>query len=257
MVGAIAGGNVAVVKPSELTPSCCALLEKYLPMYIDKECFQVVNGAVETTKSLLAQKWDKIFFTGSSRVGKIVMRAASEHLTSVTLELGGKSPTIVDESVGDVSLVANRIMWGKLVNAGQTCIAPDYILCHANVYDKLLTELKKTTTSFLGNDPSISTDFCRIVSVNYAERLNNLIKAENPENIVLGGESDVSNRYIPPTIIKDVMLSSKLLQEEIFGPILPVVKYHDLNEIIDTVSQVGENPLALYIFARNQQFTEA
>jgi aldehyde dehydrogenase (NAD+) len=133
LIGAIAAGNCAVLKPSELIPNCAEFFAKYVPMYLDPECFVVVNGAVETTKSLLEQKWDKIFFTGSTRVGKIVMKAAAEHLTSVSLELGGKSPTIVDPSVSDLTLAANRVVWGKFINAGQTCIAPDYVLCHSKV----------------------------------------------------------------------------------------------------------------------------
>lgn len=170
MVGAIAAGNTVVVKPSELAVATATLLAKFLPEYIDKECFQVVNGGVETTKALLSQKWDKIFFTGSCRVGKIVMHAAADNLTPVTLELGGKSPTIVDET-SNLEVAAKRIVWGKFINAGQTCIAPDYVLCNSKIYEQFIVLLKAAVINFYTEYPQSSAGFARIINSASTERL--------------------------------------------------------------------------------------
>eukprot|EP00595_Chromulina_sp_UTEXLB2642_P000146 CAMPEP_0196761084 /NCGR_PEP_ID=MMETSP1095-20130614/199_1 /TAXON_ID=96789 ORGANISM="Chromulina nebulosa, Strain UTEXLB2642" /NCGR_SAMPLE_ID=MMETSP1095 /ASSEMBLY_ACC=CAM_ASM_000446 /LENGTH=494 /DNA_ID=CAMNT_0042110169 /DNA_START=48 /DNA_END=1532 /DNA_ORIENTATION=+ len=254
LAAAISAGNVAIIKPSELCPACEALFAKYLPQYIDNECYKIVCGAIKTTQILLSQKWDKIFFTGSTRVGKIVMKAAAENLTSVSLELGGKSPVIIDESITDIDLVTRRILWGKSINAGQTCIAPDYVLCHSKHYDNFIEAAKKTITKFYGEDPEKSPDFGRIVSTAHAERIGNLIKA-NTDKVVVGGVVDIPNRYISPTILKDVELDSVIMQEEIFGPVLPVIKVDDINSIIDIINR-NEKPLALYIFSKNQKMID-
>lgn len=170
-MGALCAGNCCVIKPSEVSTACEALIANVLPRYLDPECCRIICGGVETTKNLLAQKWDKIFFTGSTRVGKIVMRAASDNLTPVSLELGGKSPTIIDESVTDLQLVTERILWGKLANTGQTCIAPDYVLCHEKHYDNFLECCKKTIVAFYGDDQQKSPNYGRIVNEMHSRRL--------------------------------------------------------------------------------------
>lgn len=250
-MGAICAGNCCVIKPSELSTASEKLLAEVLPRYIDSECFKVVRGGVETTKALLAQKWDKIFFTGSTRVGKIVMRAAAENLTPVSLELGGKSPTIIDESVGDLQLAADRILWGKLANAGQTCIAPDYVLCHEKHFDKFLACAKSTILKFYGSNQQKSIDFGRIVSRLHCERLQGLIE-DSKDEVFFGGDVDIADRYIQPTIIANPKIDSKVMLDEIFGPILPVIKISSTEQALNIIATMPK-PLAMYIFAKNKK----
>ena len=255
LLGAIAAGNCAAIKPSEMSAACEKAMARLLPAYLDNECFSVVCGGIEVTQTLLAQQWDKIFFTGSTRVGKIVMKAAAEHLTPVSLELGGKSPTIIDESVTDLELVTQRIMWGKCANSGQTCIAPDYVLCHAKHYEAFLACAAKTVERFYGKDAQTAVDYGRIISTGHAERLKGLLD-DAPGKIVRGGKVDVKDRYVEPTIISDVRADSKIMKEEIFGPILPVFKIESIDEAIRFVHATHEKPLVLYIFGKNREIVD-
>mmetsp|Transcript_9633 Transcript_9633/g.15908 ORF Transcript_9633/g.15908 Transcript_9633/m.15908 type:complete len:461 (+) Transcript_9633:54-1436(+) len=257
MIGAIAAGNCVVVKPSEMTTAVEKLLCDLIPKYLDCECIKVVAGGISTTTELLALRWDKIFFTGSPRVGKIVMKAAAEHLTPVSLELGGKSPTIIDESVGDLEVAAQRVMWGKCANAGQTCIAPDYVFCHEKHYDKFLELCKTKLAQFYGADPQKASDYGRIVSKQHCQRLKKMITdatsgAKKKGKIFVGGRVDEDDKYVEPTILTEVSMDSLAMTEEIFGPLLPVHKYSDLNTVLEHVKE-GEKPLTIYIFARNRR----
>eukprot|EP00598_Pedospumella_elongata_P006884 CAMPEP_0184985614 /NCGR_PEP_ID=MMETSP1098-20130426/14206_1 /TAXON_ID=89044 /ORGANISM="Spumella elongata, Strain CCAP 955/1" /LENGTH=500 /DNA_ID=CAMNT_0027509707 /DNA_START=33 /DNA_END=1532 /DNA_ORIENTATION=- len=255
LMGAIAAGNCVLIKPSEMTSAVEKVLYDELPRYIDNDCIKVVTGGVSVTTDLLKLRWDKIFFTGSPRVGKIVMKAASEFLTPVSLELGGKSPTIIDESVGDLDLAAQRVMWGKCANAGQTCIAPDYVFCHEKHYDAFLELCKQKLKQFYGADPQRAVDFGRIVSTMHCQRLKGMIDEVGPKSIVVGGKVDENEKYVEPTVLKDVSMNSKVMTEEIFGPLLPVLKYKDINAVIKHIKE-NEKPLTLYIFARNRRLID-
>jgi len=253
LAGAICAGNCALLKPSEVSAATEKALEELIPKYLDTSCFAVVCGGVETTTTLLNDvTWDKIFFTGSVRVGKIVAHAAAEKLTPVTLELGGKSPAICDESVENLPLVVKRLLWGKLANAGQTCIAPDFALVHAKHYDAFLKLAVETIKQFYGPDPKKSPDFARIVSKAAAARLAKIL-AEKPGRVVIGGRVDVEDRYVEPTVIADLSLSSSslLMAEEIFGPILPVIKYTSIDDAIASLQKL-DKPLALYVFGKSR-----
>lgn len=253
----IAAGNCCVIKPSEIATACEEALSSLLPKYLDNDALAVICGDVTTTTELLDQDWGKIFFTGSPRVGKIVMQAAAKNLTPVSLELGGKSPSIVDETVTDMALVARRIGWGKCANAGQTCIAPDYVLCHESVYEKFLKEYKSYIDKAFGKDPKQSPDFARIVSTAHTERLNGLLQnCKDSAKIFIGGEVDIVDKYVAPTVLVDIDPHSRVMQEEIFGPILPVLKYTTIEDIRKTVSNGLENPLAMYIFSKNRKFID-
>lgn len=252
LLGAIMAGNCAVIKPSELSGACEKVLQDLIPKYLDNDSFSVICGGIETTSALLKQPWDKIFFTGSTRVGKIVMHAAAENLTPVSLELGGKSPTIIDETVTDMELVTQRILWGKCANAGQTCIAPDYILCHTNVYDQFIACAKKTLLRFYGEDAQKSPDYGRIVNKGHCERLKAYLD-DTPRTIAFGGRVDVDDRYVQPTLITDVRMDSKLMKDELFGPLLPVIRVASMDEALTTLKAPGmEKPLTMYIFSKNR-----
>jgi aldehyde dehydrogenase (NAD+) len=259
-LGAIVAGNCAVIKPSELSVHSEKLISELIPKYLDQNAFKVITGGVSTSEILLKQQWDKIFFTGSPRVGKLVMKAAADFLTPVSLELGGKSPTIIDESVVDLDLVTHRILWGKFANAGQTCIAPDYILCHSKHYDKFVEKVGTTIEKFYGKDIKLSKDFGRIITENHCKRLKDLIEdcKHNNFNIIFGGSVDIANRYVEPTVIANITKSdSKIMTDEIFGPLLPIIRVDDINEAINYIQSNGrENPLALYIFAKNKKTIE-
>lgn len=255
LVGAIAAGNCAVIKPSEVSGACEAMLADLIPKYMDTDCIGVICGGINVSTHLLAQKWDKIFFTGSTRVGKIVAKAAAEHMTSVTLELGGKSPTIIDESVSDLYLAARRIMWGKFSNCGQTCISPDYCFVHEKHYDAFLDNCKRVVKEFFGEDPQQTPDYSRIVTKDHAKRLDRMLKQamdKEKATVVFGGLTDVEDRYIAPTVLTDLNMDSVFMQEEIFGPVLCVFKTNDMTEIPGIVRSVLEKPLAMYIFAKNR-----
>ncbi|MBD2449535.1 aldehyde dehydrogenase [Nostoc sp. FACHB-152] len=251
LIGAIAAGNCSILKPSEMAPHTSRLLAEMMGKYFEPEYIAVVEGGVEVSQKLLAQKFDHIFFTGGTAIGKIVMEAAAKHLTPVTLELGGKSPCIVDENI-NLDHTARRITWGKFINAGQTCIAPDYLLVDKKIKQDLLDSLKKCIKEFYGDNPVNSPDFARIISQKHCQRLSNLLK--NGE-IIIGGETKLDELYIAPTIIDQVSLTDPVMQEEIFGPILPVIEYTDIAEAIALINSKPK-PLALYLFTQNKDLQQ-
>jgi len=251
LTGAIAAGNCAVLKPSELAAHTSRAIADIIQKTFDPAYIAVVEGGVETSQQLLEEKFDRIFFTGGTAIGKIVMQAAAKHLTPVTLELGGKSPCIVDYDV-DLNYAAKRITWGKYLNAGQTCIAPDYLLVHSRIKSELLTEIKKCVEEFYGDDPSKSPDYSRIISRRHLERLEPLLK---DGEIAIGGQTKPEEKYIAPTVIDRISWESPVMQEEIFGPILPVLEYTDLTEAIAQIN-ARPKPLALYLFSKDKQKQE-
>jgi aldehyde dehydrogenase (NAD+) len=246
LVGAIAAGNTVVVKPSELAPHTAEVIEKILYETFSSQEVLVVQGGVLETQNLLKEKFDYIFFTGSTRVGKMIMQAAAEHLTPVTLELGGKSPCVVDETI-QAATAAKRIAWGKWMNAGQTCVAPDYVLVHKSQKQALVEELKNSLKQFYGDDPSKSSDYGRIISEKHVDRLE---KMKSGGNVLYGGQVSRESRYIAPTILDQVDLKSDLMSEEIFGPLLPVIEYSDWKEVLDFVL-ARSKPLSAYLFSNN------
>ncbi|XP_018586141.1 fatty aldehyde dehydrogenase-like isoform X3 [Scleropages formosus] len=244
LIGAIAAGNAAVVKPSEVSMHTAKIMEDLLPLYLDKEMYPVVTGGVLETQELLKQRFDHIFYTGNSTVGKLVMEAASHHLTPVTLELGGKSPCYIDSSC-DLTIACRRIAWGKFSNCGQTCIAPDYVLCNPAIQDRVVEEIRKAVKEFYTDDPKSCTDYGRIINQRHFKR----VKAMMEDSLVaFGGENDESQNYIAPTVLKDVKPEAKVMQEEIFGPILPIITVSSVDEAIIFINE-REKPLALYIFS--------
>ncbi|MCP4446520.1 MAG: aldehyde dehydrogenase family protein [Myxococcales bacterium] len=246
-IGAIAAGNCVVVKPSEVSHYTSALIHGLLPQYLDSDCVRVVEGGIPETTDLLEQKWDYIFYTGNGTVGRIIMTAAAKNLTPVALELGGKSPTIVDESA-DLDVTARRIIWGKFTNAGQTCVAPDYVLVHERVHDELVAAFGKAITEFYGTDTKSSADYGRIINERHCKRLIGLLDGGN---LAHGGEHDLSEKFIAPTVMTGVDGDSPIMAEEIFGPILPVLKVSSIHQAIDFVNERAK-PLALYVFAGNK-----
>lgn len=253
LIGAIAGGNTVIIKPSEYATATETIIEKIIKETFDEEYIAVVTGDYKVNSDLLDLEFDYIFFTGSVNVGKIVMEKASKHLTPITLELGGKSPVIVDNTA-DLKVSAKRILWGKLTNAGQTCVAPDYLLAQEHIYEELIEELKNTIVEFYGNDIINNKEFGRIINEKHMNRLNNILENDK-DKIVVGGDVDFEQRYISPTIIRDVTLEDSVMKDEIFGPILPVIKYKDLEDIKYYISK-HKNPLALYVFSENDDFSE-
>ncbi|MGI6657181.1 MAG: aldehyde dehydrogenase [Desulfobulbus sp.] len=243
LVAAISAGNCAVLKPSEYAPTAAALLASMIKTVFPPEYVTVVQGDAQVAGVLLAQRFDKIFFTGSARVGKIVLEAAARHLTPTTLELGGKSPCIVTKSA-DLVVAGRRIIWGKLLNAGQTCVAPDYILAHRLIHDALIGQLVEAVTTFYGRDIRHNPDYPRIVN---AANFNRLLSYLDPQKVVWGGEHDAETRYFGPTIMNGITQADAIMQEEIFGPILPVITYDTMDEAIAWVNSY-EKPLALYLF---------
>jgi len=243
LVGALAAGNCAVLKPSELTPNTAAALADLVAQYMDHEAVALMAGGADISTALLAERFDHIFFTGGARVGRIVMEAAAKHLTPVTLELGGKSPCVVAADA-NLKIAAERIVWGKFLNAGQTCVAPDYVLVERSRHDALLEAMKATITRFFGADPKQSPDLARIVNEQHATRLAGYFASGR---VVAGGVADIKERYVAPTVLADVNPDLRLMREEIFGPVLPIVEYGTVDEAIDHVNR-GERPLALYWF---------
>uniref|UniRef100_A0A3Q0RFI9 Aldehyde dehydrogenase n=1 Tax=Amphilophus citrinellus TaxID=61819 RepID=A0A3Q0RFI9_AMPCI len=239
LIGAIAAGNAAVVKPSELS-ECSSLLLRDL--------YPVVTGGAPETQELLRLRFDHVFYTGSSTVGKVVMEAAAHHLTPVTLELGGKSPCYIDKNC-DIRVACRRITWGKFVNCGQTCIAPDYILCEPCIQGRVVECIRQTLLEFYGADPKCSPDYGRIINQRHFNRIMGLMEGYTP---VVGGQSDSSQRYIAPTVLKDVPAHSRLMQDEIFGPVLPIVTVSDMDDAINFINE-REKPLALYIFCSDKK----
>ena len=246
LAAALAAGNCVVAKPSEMAPTCSAALARLLPKYVDPEAVAVVEGGVEETTALLDQRWDHIFFTGSTAVGRVVAAAAARHLTPTVLELGGKSPTYVHASA-DLDVAARRITWGKLLNAGQTCIAPDYVLVDRQVRDRLVDKLKAQITEFYGADPKASAGLGRIVNERHTRRLQGLLD-QGAGTVVAGGQVDLEARYVAPTLTVDPSPESPVMQEEIFGPILPILAVDGPEEAKAFIT-ARPKPLALYVFA--------
>ncbi|PSO64517.1 MAG: aldehyde dehydrogenase family protein [Cyanobacteria bacterium QH_2_48_84] len=247
LIGAIAAGNCAIIKLSEVASHTSNLIADLISKTFNPGIVKVVEGGKETTQQLLAEKFDHIFFTGGTQVGKIIMKAAAENLTPVTLELGGKSPCIVDSNI-HIEHAARRITWGKFINAGQTCVAPDYLLVHRSIKEQLLAAMKQCLQEFYGENPANSPDYARIINDNHYNRLSQLLEAGE---IVVGGETDAAQRYIAPTIIDQVDWDDAVMQEEIFGPILPVLEYEELEEAIASVNACPK-PLALYFFSKDR-----
>lgn len=244
---AIAAGNCVVLKPSELAPATSEVTARLVPKYLDADCIRVVEGAVAETTALLELPWDHILYTGGGNVGRIVMAAAAKHLTPVTLELGGKSPCVVMPDA-DLLTTARRIVWGKFTNAGQTCIAPDYVLTDADTEKKLLPLLQQAITEMFGEDPARSESYGRIVNRRHFERIAGLIKSGD---VACGGATDAEKLYIAPTILANVATDSAVMQEEIFGPVLPIVHIDDLEAAMRFI-RAGDKPLAAYIFTRDK-----
>ena len=247
LAGAIAAGNTVILKPSEAAAETSALIARLLPEYLDMDAVAVVEGAVPETTALLKERFDHIFYTGNGAVGRIVMAAAAKNLTPVTLELGGKSPCIVDKDA-NLDVTVKRIAWGKFYNAGQTCVAPDYILAHEDVYEEVCAGLKKAVEEFYGTNPQESRDFARIINERHHKRL---MKLMDSGEIVVGGDADVKDRFIAPTVLRDVAPDSLAMQEEIFGPILPVLKVTNMDEAIRFVND-RDKPLALYVYSESR-----
>lgn len=249
LVGALAAGNCVVLKPSELAQATSRAIANLIANAFPAELCAVVGGGVPETTELLKEAWGHIFFTGSIPVGRVVMRAAAETLTPVTLELGGKSPCIVDETI-DLEVTARRIVWGKFFNAGQTCVAPDYLLVPGGIKDRLVAAMQVQVREFFGPDPAKSPDYGRIVNDRHFERIRNLISGR----VIIGGQNDRSSRYVAPTLIDDVRISDKIMEDEIFGPILPIMAYNRLDDAFDVI-KARPNPLACYVFT-NSKTTE-
>lgn len=251
LVAAVAAGNCIIAKPSEKTPATAKILEEIISAVFSANEIVVVNGEVSVAQKLLSLPFDHIFFTGSPQVGKIVMEAASKHLISVTLELGGKSPVIIDRSA-DLKTAAKRIAWGKFINGGQTCVAPDYVYVHSSIHDEFIELLKKQIELHYGNsaqERAMTTDFARIIDHKAFDRLQAAIANEQRVHL---DPIEKDSLYFPPTILKNVTLESKIMEEEIFGPILPILKYDEVKTVIESIRN-GQKPLALYLFCENKK----
>lgn len=253
LISAIAAGNCVIIKPSEHTPHTAGVMQKIIDEIYDENEIAMLQGGVEISTELLKLPFNHIFFTGAPSIGKVVMTAAAKNLASVTLELGGKSPTIVDETA-DIKVVATRMVWGKFANNGQVCIAPDYVLVHESKKDALVTAVKDKIKAFYGDDPSQSGDYCRIVNDRHHARVQSIIEdaVSNGGKVVMGGESIPDQDYIAPTMITDAPMDSRVMTEEIFGPVLPIQTYSNLDDAIDLIN-AGEKPLALYIFSKSKK----
>lgn len=250
--GAIAAGNSVVLKPSEIAPHTSTVITELIHRYLDPDAVQVIEGGVAETTELLAQKFDHIFYTGNGRIGRVVMEAAAKNLTPVTLELGGKSPTIVD-ATANLRVAARRIAWGKFLNAGQTCIAPDYLLVDKKVASAFVGELRVAIKEFYGDDPKQSGDYARIVNGHHFNRLASMLESGSA---VIGGETDANTKYIAPTVLADVNISAPVMQDEIFGPILPMIEIDNVAEAIAFIN-AKPHPLALYVFSEDDRAIDA
>lgn len=247
VIGAMVAGNCVIAKPSEMASHSSAIMAELINNAFEPGYLHVVEGAAETTQALLDEPMDYIFFTGSTRVGKIIMKAAAEQLTPVTLELGGKSPAIVDETA-DLKTAAKRIAWGKFVNAGQTCVAPDYLYVHASMQSQLIDALKQSIHDFYGPEPRQSPDYSRIINDDHFQRLTGFL---DNGTLAAGGKHESHNRYIAPTVLSDISWDDAVMQEEIFGPVLPVLSYDDIEEVITAIT-ARPKPLALYLFSEDK-----
>lgn len=251
LMGAIAAGNTVVLKPSELAPHTSQILTDILTKIFEPELVFAVQGGVPVSEALLEEHWDYVFFTGSVPVGRIVAKAIAHNLTPSTLELGGKNPCIIHRSA-KVALAAKRIVWGKFLNAGQTCIAPDYILIDSAIKEAFLDAVQKEITSAYGNTPEHSEDYARIINSKNFDRLIDLLDAEK---CVVGGKMNREDLFISPTVVNEPALDSKIMEDEIFGPILPVISYSSETKINSVISTYAK-PLALYVFSEDNSFSE-
>lgn len=251
IIGAISAGNTVVLKPSEHAAHTSQLLNKMFKETFDANFITVVEGEKKESEQLLAQQFDYIFFTGSPQVGKIVMEKASKHLTPVTLELGGKSPAIVDSDC-HIKHTAKRLIWGKFTNAGQTCVAPDYVYAHIDIYPKLIKEMKKQIKNLYGKNPLENQNYVKIINQAHFDRLNALLEAGT---IITGGEIDEQQLKIAPTLMEDITWYDPIMQDEIFGPLLPIMPFKDMDQVIHHIQQY-EKPLALYYFGSNKKHNE-
>jgi aldehyde dehydrogenase (NAD+) len=250
LVGAMSAGNCAILKPSELTPSTSEFISKLINENFRDDYIHVIEGDATVSQSLLKEKFDYIFFTGSTRIGQIIAEAAARNLTPATLELGGKSPCFVDGSV-DMKLTARRIIWGKFLNNGQTCLAPDYIYVDQKHKDDLLEQLKNEIIHRFGSDPEKSLDLARVVNQNHFNRLRDLI---TQGKVFYGGRFNMKDLYISPTILHDVSWDDDVMDREIFGPVLPVLSYDEIDKVIRDL-KTREKPLSLYVFSKRKSFT--
>ncbi|KAL1936730.1 hypothetical protein VTP01DRAFT_864 [Rhizomucor pusillus] len=255
LAGAIAAGNAAIIKPSEVSVHTSALITELFPKYMDTSCYRIVNGGVEETTALLQYQFDHIFYTGNNAVAKIVMAAAAKHLTPVTLELGGKSPAIITEDA-KIDIVAKRIAFGKFFNAGQSCVAVDYVLIPNALVDRFVQAVTKVVKERFGEDPKLSKDFGRIVSLRHFDRIANMINNRASGTIVLGGDTDREERYIAPTVISNVSFHDDVLMgDEIFGPVLPIIAYSKLEDAVAMVKKKSP-PLVAYVFSNKSSDQE-
>ncbi|MEC4005828.1 aldehyde dehydrogenase [Flavobacterium sp. SUN052] len=251
LIAAVAAGNQVVIKPSELTSNTSKIISKIVSQVFDSNHVEVIQGGVDVSQKLLSQRWDYIFFTGSVAVGKIVAKAAAEFMTPVTLELGGKNPCVIDVDC-NLKLTAKRIVWGKFLNAGQTCIAPDYLLVNDRIKTELIEYIKLEIELAYGANPETSPDFPRIVNDKNWSRLTHLLQNET---ILHGGQTNKESNYIAPTLLDNSRLDSLVMKDEIFGPILPIISYHNESEIEAIISRY-EKPLALYVFSNNSKWAK-
>lgn len=256
LVGAIAAGNCALIKPSEVASNTEQLFARLLPQYLDNDCYHVITGGPEEASRMLAERFDLVFFTGSSMVGRIVYNAAAKQLTPCVLELGGKSPVFIDESITDsyLEVAVKRILWAKLVNGGQTCIAPDYMMCTLSMQERFVTMAAKVLKQFYADDPKKSDSFSRIINTKNFDRLASMLSLTSGK-VVLGGETDRDERYVAPTIVANVKANDSVMKDEIFGPIFPIMPVRDVSEAIEFVKR-GEKPLTMYIFTKNNDVSK-
>ncbi|KAF9357171.1 Aldehyde dehydrogenase [Mortierella sp. AD094] len=251
LIGAIAAGCTAILKPSEVAPHTAKLITDLYARYLDNRAYTVINGGVQETTLLLEHKWNHIFYTGNGTVAKIIMRSAVEHFTPVTLELGGKSPAYIDEDA-NMTVVSRRIAFGKTINAGQTCVAPDYLLMTAKAEEKFIPALKKSLEDMFGVDPQTSADYGRIINNRQFQRLSNLLSERQSGDVVIGGKLEEKELYIAPTVLTNVSRDDKIMEDEIFGPILPIIRITDVDDAIEYMNS-KDDPLALYIFTDDKK----
>ena len=248
LVGAIATGNCSIIKPSNYSPNTSAIIKKIINACFSPEYIGVIEGGRDTNQTLLDEKFDYIFFTGSVSVGKLVMEKAATHLTPVVLELGGKSPCIIDQTA-DIRIAARRLAWGKFLNAGQTCVAPDYLLIHESVKEQFIKEFRKNIMEMYGDKPESNEEFPKIINEKHFARLISLIASGE---VIIGGNTNSETNQIAPTVLNHVSWEDKIMEEEIFGPILPILEYHDLSEIAEKING-RPKPLALYLFTTSKE----